>query len=131
MTDCRNINQNGPDKFRARADNVLDQFCYFNVKQNDKLYNKFISKGIWQTGYIRFQIDRVLSKNSRSSETTTTLEATSELKDLLEKKYISANRVTIGRNHLDRRGNQSDFKPKKLGTGTKTKSAKSRFLLLY
>ena len=61
------------------------QTCYFNIISNHNLFRTFISKRIRNSAItnnpIHFQVERVLS----TSKNSTTFEATSELKDLLEK----------------------------------------------
>ena len=79
------------------ADDAKEQFCYFNVKTNYRLYNTFISKRILQTDSIHFQICRVLSTAKKSNKTT--FSTTSELTNLLEKIDTSNIGPTIGRNY--------------------------------
>ena len=95
--DCHVINPNGPAKIQIKAGNAKEQFCYFNVKTNYRLYNTFISKRILQTDPIHFQICRVLSRAKKWNKTT--FSTTSELEDLLEKIDTSNTGPTIGRNY--------------------------------
>ena len=97
---CCVINSNGAGKFWKRA----------NVKTKDKFHNSFISKMIWQTDSVHFQIDRVLSRSKKSSDTT--FSATSELKDLLEKNSTSNIRLKISKNYW--KSDISNFDPKKV-----------------
>ena len=43
---CSGINPNGPGRFRTKADNPVSQTCYFNVQDDEELFNVFISKRI-------------------------------------------------------------------------------------
>ena len=40
------INKGGPGRFRTKADNPEFQVCYFNSKNNEQVYNEFISQRI-------------------------------------------------------------------------------------
>ena len=44
--DCSNVNKHGPGRYRTKADNPVEQVCYFNEACNGQLYNIFISKRI-------------------------------------------------------------------------------------
>ena len=43
---CGGINPNGSGRFRTKADNPVLQTCYFNVQDDEELFNVFISKRI-------------------------------------------------------------------------------------
>ena len=44
--DSSGVNQDGPGRFRTIADNPEFQVCYFNSKNDEQVYNKFISQTI-------------------------------------------------------------------------------------
>ena len=46
MFDCSGNNINGPEKFGTDADKPDFQTCYFNVLNDQQLYNEYISKQI-------------------------------------------------------------------------------------
>ena len=69
-TDCSGINNNGPGRYRTKADNPEKQVCYFNETRNDQVYVVFISQTIKSENFekgIYFKIDRV--KRKMDSET--------------------------------------------------------------
>ena len=44
--DCSNKIKDGPGRFKTEADNPVSQFCYFNLHNDDQIYNQFVSKRI-------------------------------------------------------------------------------------
>ena len=44
--DCSNKNKDGPVRFRTEADNPVSQFCYFNLQNDEQVYNQFVNKRI-------------------------------------------------------------------------------------
>ena len=82
--DCRGINQNGPGMFHIEADSLEEQSCYFDIENNNRLFNVFLTKRIRNskrpTDAIRFQIKRV---KGRTKNTNETFDATSELDNLI------------------------------------------------
>ena len=44
--DSSGINKDGPGRFRTKADNPEFQVCYFNSKNDEQVYNEFISQRI-------------------------------------------------------------------------------------
>ena len=81
--DCRSINPNSPGRFRTETDNPEELTCYFNVENNDQLFNVFLSRRIRNSEMladaIHFQIERV---ESRTKNMIKTFDPTSELKIL-------------------------------------------------
>ena len=64
------FNKNGPSRYRTKADNPVEQLCYFNEPGSDQVYNIFISKRINSGNFekgIYFKIDRVQSKTDRET----------------------------------------------------------------
>ena len=62
--DCGYVNQNGPGRFRAQAENPEKQVCYFAKPNDDKFYYTFLSrriKGVEYENKIYFQIERIRS----------------------------------------------------------------------
>ena len=55
--DTRDVNDFGPGKFRASADNGEEQTCYFNKNKSDTHYTSFFARRI-QAESIRFSIVR-------------------------------------------------------------------------
>ena len=41
---CTGINPNGPRIFRTEVDKPVPQTCYFDVQDDEQLFNVFISK---------------------------------------------------------------------------------------
>ena len=65
IIDCSGVNKNGPGRFRTEANNPEKQVCYFNMQNNDQMFNDFIANKINQQDSekgIYLQIDRVKSK---------------------------------------------------------------------
>ena len=44
--DCSGFNPNGPGRFRTNADNPISKTCYFNVSDDDQMFNVFLSTRI-------------------------------------------------------------------------------------
>ena len=44
--DCSNKNKDGPGRFRTEAENPVSQFCYFDLHNDEQVYNQFVSKRI-------------------------------------------------------------------------------------
>ena len=56
------MNPNGPGRFRTEVDNLIRKTCYFNIQNNDQLFNVFINKRINNKNLsdeIYFEIGRV------------------------------------------------------------------------
>ena len=71
--DYSGINPNGPGRFRKKQDNLVQQTCYFNVKNTNQLFNVFISKRAKNNEIsednIHFQIERVTSRTKSNNKT--------------------------------------------------------------
>ena len=82
--DCRNFNLSGPAEYRTNAKSEVKQFCYFNQKKKDKVYNKLLSKRIASdNSNVIFQIDSLV--NTTKNGEIKLFKAVFELKDLTEK----------------------------------------------
>ena len=67
ISDCSGVNVNGPGRFRTIAENPAEQVCYFNMHNNDQLFDVFVSKRINSNNSpagIYFQIDNIKSKKN-------------------------------------------------------------------
>ena len=65
-TDCGCINQNGPGRFRTKAENPEKQVCYFAKPNDDKFYNTFLSRHIKGDDFgnkVYFQIEKLRNKD--------------------------------------------------------------------
>ena len=65
--DCSNKNKDGPGRFRTEADNPDSQFCYFNLHNDEQVYNQFVSKRInsESKNNFHFEIVEVVSKTNK------------------------------------------------------------------
>ena len=76
--DCSGNVPNGHRKFRIEADNPDSQICYFNVINNEQLFNVYISKQINNSSdndHIQFKIIHLKSKANNAE----TFDATQEI----------------------------------------------------
>ena len=79
--DCSNVNKDGPGRFRTKADNPETQFCYFNSSNDERVYNRFISKRINSEKHVKdhlFEIVEVVSKFNKNLK----FNANNKLKEL-------------------------------------------------
>ena len=66
--DCSGINKYGSGRFRTEADRPDFQTCYFNVANDEEVFNKFVSKRINDSesnDRIQFKIIHLKSKMNR------------------------------------------------------------------
>ena len=81
--DCSSINKDGPGRFRAEADKPDFQTCYYNVANDEQVYNEFFTKRINEsetTDKIQFKIIHLKSKTNKEEN----LDATVELCNLMK-----------------------------------------------
>ena len=74
--DCSGINKNVPGRFRTEDNSNEKQVCYFNMQNNDQMFNVFRTNRINQQKTekgIYFQIDRVKSKTTADTFEANTL----------------------------------------------------------
>ena len=43
MRDTRGVNNLGPSKFKTGVENGMEQVCYYNRNEKDKVYNNFFA----------------------------------------------------------------------------------------
>ena len=82
--DCSRINEEAPGRFRTKVDKRDFQTCYYNVADDEQVYNEFVSKRINKsetTDKIQFSIIHLKSKTNKEEN----LDATAELCDLIKK----------------------------------------------
>ena len=76
--DCR---KSGPAKYRTKADNNFEQFCYFYQNRKDRLFNKFLATTVEENNNsLVFKIDSVI--NTMKNGETKIYGAIQELKHL-------------------------------------------------
>ena len=89
--DCSGANIDGPGRFRTEAEKPDSQTCYFNVANDEQVYNKFVSQRINKNesnDRIQFKIIHLKSKTNRE-ENFDTIE---ELLDLTKNNGVATNR---------------------------------------
>ena len=75
------INKDGLGRFRTEADNPEFQTCYFNLPNDEQIYNKFVSKRInsaEDNENLHFEIIKVKSRTNKNVK----FDATDELSNL-------------------------------------------------
>lgn len=80
--DYSGMNTNKPGRFRTEADNLVQQTYYFNVQNDDMMFNAFINNRVNNenlSGEIYFEIGKVKSKTNKQNFT-----AKLELKNLVQ-----------------------------------------------
>ena len=81
--DCSSINKDGPGRFSTEADKPDFQTCYYNVANDEQVYNEFVRKQINEnktTDKIQFKIIHLKSKTNKEEN----LDATVELCNLMK-----------------------------------------------
>ena len=95
------INKNGPSRYSTKADNPVEQLCYFNEPGSDQVYNIFISKRINSSNFeegIYLIIDLVQSKTDRETfSARKTLEKNDSGNDRLSKRNRESTNDSAGR----------------------------------
>ena len=79
--DSSGVNKDGPGRFRTEAGKLDFQTCYFNLANDEKAYNEFVSKQINESelnNRIQFEIIHYKSKTNREEN----FDVTEELRDL-------------------------------------------------
>ena len=87
--DSSGVNKDGPGRFRTKADNHEFQFCYFNSKNDEQVYNEFISQRTNNNeneNDFHFKIVRQKSKTNKN----VTFESSEELDNLKENDSASS-----------------------------------------
>ena len=83
--DCSGINKDDPGRFRIEADKPDFQTCYFNVANDEQVYNEFVGKRIDESesnNRIQFKIVHLKSKTNREEN----FDAMEKLRDLTKNK---------------------------------------------
>ena len=113
--DCSNKNKDGPGRFRTEADDPVSQFCYFNLHNDEQVYNQFVSKRINsenENNSHNFKIVEVISKLDKK----VVFNAANQLKELNDDTEASRPSETF------RDGTSEIQRGKKRATATTTES---------
>ena len=113
--DCSNKNKDGPGRFRTEADNPVSQFCYFNLHNDEQVYNQFVSKrinSVNENNSHHFKIVEVISKLDKK----VVFNAANQLKELNDDTEASRPSETF------RDGASEIQRGKKRATATRTES---------
>ena len=101
--DCSSINTDGPGRFRTEADFQKSepdfQTCYYNVADDEQVYNEFVSKRINKsktTDQIHFKIIHLKSKTNRQENP----DATTELHNLMKNDTTTSGSLVLDQNPL-------------------------------
>ena len=97
--DCSSINMDGPGRFRTEADKPDFQTCYYNVADDEQVYNEFVSKRINEsktTDQIHFKIIHLKSKTNREENP----DATTELHNLMKNDTATSGSLVQDQNPL-------------------------------
>ena len=116
--DSSGVNKDGPGRFRTKADNPEFQACYFNSKNDQQVYNEFISQRInddKNESDFHFKIVRQRSKTNKN----VTFESSEELDNLKENDSASSRSEKRARAAFGIRSNSSNLL---YGEGTDEKS---------
>ena len=119
--DSSGVNKDGPGKFRTKVDNLEFQVCYFNSKNNEQVYNEFISQRInndENENDFHFKIVRQKSKTNKN----VTFEFSEELDNLKENDSASSRSEKRARTAFGIRSSSSNLY---YGEGTDEKSTDS------
>ena len=133
--DSSGVNKDGPGRFRTKADNPEFQVCYFNSKNDEQVYNEFISQRInndENENDFHFKIVRQKSKTNKN----VTFESSEEINNLKENDSASSRSEKRARTAFGIRSSSSilfygegiDEKPTDSSRERSRKRAKPRFL---
>ena len=133
--DSSGINKDRPGRFRTKADNPEFQVCYFNSKNDEQVYNEFISQRInsdENENDFHFKIVRQKSKTNKN----VTFESSEEINNLKENDSASSRSEKRARTAFGIRSSSSilfygegiDEKPTDSSRERSRKRAKPRFL---
>ena len=106
--DLSGVNKDGPGRFRTKAGNPEFQVCYFNLKNDEQVYNDFISQRInneENENDFHFKIVRQQSKTNNN----VTFESSEELYKLKENDSASGRSEKRARTALGIRSNSSNL----------------------
>ena len=116
--DSSGVNKDGPGRFRTKPDNPEFQGCYFNSKNDEQVYNEFISQRInsdENENDFHFKIVRQKSKTNKN----VTFESSEELDNLKENGSVSSRSEKGARKAFGIRSSSSNLF---YGEGTDEKS---------
>ena len=119
--DSSGVNKDGPGRFRTKADNPELQVCYFNSKNNEQVYNEFISQIINNNeneSDFHFKIARQKNKTNKK----VTFKSSERLDNLKENDSASSRSEKRARTAFGIRSGTSNLF---YGEGTHEKSADS------
>ena len=77
------VNKDGPGRFRTKADNPEFQVCHFNSKNDEQVYNEFISQRINNDENENDFHFKIVRQNSKTNKIVT-FESSEELDNLKE-----------------------------------------------
>ena len=106
--DSSGVNKDGPGRFRTKADNPEFQVCYFNSKNDEQVYNAFISQIInndENENDFHFKIIRQKSKTNKN----VTFESSEELNNLKENDSASSGSEKRAKTAFEIRGSSSNL----------------------
>ena len=105
--DSSSVNKDGPGRFRTKADNPEFQVCYFNSKNDEQVYNAFISQIINndENEDFHFKIIRQKSKTNKN----VTFESSEELNNLKENDSASSGSEKRAKTAFEIRGSSSNL----------------------
>ena len=116
--DSSGVNKDGPGRFRTKPDNPEFQGCYFNSKNDEQVYNEFISQRInsdENENDFHFKIVRQKSKTNKN----VTFESSEEINNLKENDSASSRSEKRARKAFGIRSSSSNLF---YGEGTDEKS---------
>ena len=87
--DSSGVNKDGPGRFRTNADNPEFQIYYFNSKNDEQVYNEFISQIINSNENENDFHLKIVRQKSKTNKNVTS-ESSEELKNLKENDSASS-----------------------------------------
>ena len=81
--DSSGVNRDGHGRFRTKTGNPKFQVCYFNLKNDEQVYNEFISQRINNDENENDFHFKIVRQNSKTNKNVT-LESSEELDNLKE-----------------------------------------------
>ena len=83
------VNKDGPGRFRTKADNPKFQVCYFNSKNDEQVYNEFISQRI-NNDENENDFDFKIVRQKSNTNKNVTFQSSEELDNLKENDSTSS-----------------------------------------
>ena len=83
------VNKDGPGRFRTKADNPEFQVCYFNSKNDEQVYNEFISQRI-NNDENENDFDFKIVRQKSNTNKNVTFQSSEELDNLKENDSTSS-----------------------------------------